>query len=178
MSAEGNLPAAARRSSRAGLAIAVVIAAFVVGVGGFGAGFFLGARRAVAVSQSPSREAVAFVLEGRCAAGRCQTLWVGPDTKKAKVVQSLGGLSEEAGEIVWTPDGRKVAFIINGYQLRLFDAASGAALGALAIIDPDGFPSSRIARGVTFSSNGAAITFDDCPRDHSGCKPGILAIKQ
>lgn len=118
------------------------------------------------------------MLEGRCAAGRCQTLWIGPDTKKAKVVQSLGGPSEEAGEIVWTPDGRKVAFIINGYQLRLFDASSGAALGALAIIDPDGFPSSRVARGVTFSSNGAAITFDDCPRDHSGCKPGILAIKQ
>ena len=54
---------------------------------------------------------------------------------------------------------------------------TGAAYGALAIIDPDGFPSSRIARGVTFSANGAAITFDDCPRSHSGCKPGMVAIK-
>ena len=94
------------------------------------------------------------------------------------MVQALGGPSEEADEIAWTPDGSKVAFIVNGYQLRMFEAASGKPLGALAIIDPDGFPSSRVARGVTFSSNGAAITYDDCPRDHSGCKPAMLAIKQ
>jgi len=121
---------------------------------------------------------VAYVLEGRCATGRCQSLWIGPDTKRARMVQSLSGGSEEASEIAWTPDGKRVAFIINGYQLRLFDASSGASLGAVVIIDPDGFPSSRIARGVTFSGNGAAITYDDCPRDHSGCKPGMLAIKQ
>jgi hypothetical protein len=48
----------------------------------------------------------------------------------------------------------------------------------MALIDPDGFPSSRVARGVTFSTNGAAVTFDDCPRDHSGCKPGLVAIKK
>ena len=165
MSAEGNLPAA-------------IIAAFVVATAGFGAGFYLGSRRAVTVAVSPARDAVAFVLEGRCAAGRCQSLWIGPDTKRATMVQALGGPSEEAGEIAWTPDGSRVAFIVNGYQLRMFDAKSRAPLGAVVIIDPDGFPSSRIARGVTFSSNGAAITYDDCPRDHSGCKPGMLAIKQ
>jgi hypothetical protein len=178
MSAEGNLPPAAPRPGRGGRLVAAIIVAFVVAIAGFGAGFVLGSRRAVAVAESPSRHAVAFVLEGRCAVGRCQSLWVGPDTKKARMVQSLRGPSEEAGEIAWTPDGSRVAFLINGYQLRMFDAASGAALGAVAIIDPDGFPSSRIARGITFSSNGAAITYDDCPRDHSGCKPGMLGIKQ
>ena len=186
MSAEGNVPAAGpsgaartpARSNRAGAAIAAFIAAFVIAIGGFAGGFFLGARRAVAIVRSPSGDAVAYVLEGRCAQGRCQSLWIGPDTKKAKMVQALSGPSEEAGEIAWTPDGKRVAFIINGYQLRMFDAASGSALGAVVIIDPDGFPSSRIARGVTFSSNGAAITYDDCPRAQSGCKPGLLAIKQ
>jgi WD40 repeat protein len=165
------------RRSRAGAAIAAFIAAFVVAIGGFAAGFYLGARRAVAIVRSPSGDKVAYVLEGRCAQGRCQSLWIGPDTNNAKMVQSLSGPSEEAGEIAWTPDGKRVAFIINGYQLRMFDATAGSSLGAIAIIDPDGFPSSRIARGVTFSSNGAAITFDDCPRAQSGCKPGILAIK-
>ena len=144
---------------------------------GFAGGFFLGARRAVTVVESPARDAVAFVLEGRCAAGRCQSLWVGPDTKRASRVQALSGPSEEAGEIAWTADGSRVGFLINGYQLRVFDGRTGASLGAVAIIDPDGFPSSRIARGVTFSGNGHAITFDDCPRAHSGCKPGMLAIK-
>ena len=178
MSAEGNLPAARPRRSRAGATAAALIAAFVVAVAGFAGGFYLGARRAVTVIESPSRDAVAFVLEGRCAAGLCQSLWIGPDTKRARVVQTLSGPGEQAGEIAWTPDGARVGFIINGYQLRLFDARTGSTLGAVAIIDPDGFPSSRIARGVTFSNNGAAITYDDCPRYHSGCKPGVLAIKQ
>jgi hypothetical protein len=178
MSAEGNLPPARPRGGRAGVAAAALIAAFVVAVAGFAAGFFLGSRRAVTVVESPARDAVAFVLEGRCAADRCQSLWIGPDTKRAKLVQTLSGADEQAGEIAWTPDGSRVGFVINGYQLRVFDARSGAALGAVAIINPDGFPSSRIARGVTFSANGAAITYDDCPRHHSGCKPGMLGIKQ
>jgi len=178
MSAEGNVPAAPPRKSRAGAAIAAFIAAFVVAIAAFAGGFFFGSRRAVSLVMSPAQDAVAYVLEGRCAQGRCQTLWIGPDTKSAKVVQTLSGTAEQAGEIAWTADGGRVAFVINGYQLRLFDARTGAALGALAIIDPDGFPSSRIARGVTFSANGASITFDDCPRYHSGCKPGILAIKR
>ena len=70
-----------------------------------------------------------------------------------------------------------MAFLVNGYQLRLFDAHTGRALGAVSLIQPDGYPTSRLARGVTFSSNGAAVTFDDCPRDHSGCKPSVVALK-
>ena len=180
MSVEGNLPPApapARRPQRGGAAVAALIAAFVVATAGFAGGWFLGTRRVVRIAESPARDAVAFILEARCAAGRCQSLYIGPDTKKAKIVQTLSGPSEQADEITWTQDGGRVAFIVNGYQLRLFDARTGAGYGALAIIDPDGFPSSRIARGVTFSANGAAITFDDCPRFHSGCKPGMVAIK-
>jgi hypothetical protein len=30
---------------------------------------------------------------------------------------------------------------------------------------------------VTFSQNGAAVTFDDCPRGHSGCKSGLAAVR-
>jgi hypothetical protein len=164
MSAKGVLPAA-------------VIAAFVIGAIGFAGGYVLGARRIVRFANAPGG-GVAYVLEGRCAAGLCQSLWVGSTVKTAKVVETLSGPSEQADEIAWTPDGGRVAFVVNGYQLRLFDAHTGANLGAVAIIDPDGFPTSRIARGVTFSTNGAAVTFDDCPRDRSGCKPGFIAIKQ
>jgi hypothetical protein len=165
MSVKGVLPAA-------------FIAAFVTGAAGFGGGYMLGARRIVHFANAPTGSGVAYVLEGRCAAGVCQSLWIGSTVKTSKVVETLSGRGEEADEISWTPDGGRVAFIVNGYQLRLFDAHTGTNLGATAIINPDGFPTSRIARGVTFSTNGAAITFDDCPRDHSGCKPGIVAIKQ
>lgn len=164
MSVKGVLPAA-------------IIGAFVVAVVAFAFGYILGARRIVLFANAPGRDGVAYVLEGRCAEGTCQSLWVGGTAKTAKSVEALSGPSETAGEIVWTADGGRVAFIVNGYQLRLFDARTGANLGAMALIDPDGFPPSRIARGVTFSSNGAAVTFDDCPRQHSGCRPAMVAIR-
>jgi len=175
MSAEGNLPSA-RRARRAGVAIATAIFAFVVAVAGFAAGWLLSARHVTQVVPSPSGDLVAYILEARCALGRCQSLKIGT-ASNARVVETLNGQSEEADEIAWTPDGGRVAFLVNGYQLRVFDAHTGANLGAVSLVEPDKSPSSRIARGVTFSSNGSAVTFDDCPRNHSGCQPGVLAIR-
>jgi len=174
MSAEGNLPPA--RRSRAGAAVAAAIAAFVVGIAGFAAGWLLSARHVTQAVPSPSGDLVAYILEARCSVGRCQSLKIG-SASNARVVETLDGQSEEADEIAWTPDGGRVAFLVNGYQLRVFDAHTGANLGAVSLIEPDKSPSSRIARGVTFSSNGAAVTFDDCPRTHSGCQPAFMAIR-
>jgi hypothetical protein len=36
----------------------------------------------------------------------------------------------------------------------------------------------RLARGITFSENGRAATFDDCPRAHSGCRAGVVGVPQ
>jgi hypothetical protein len=144
---------------------------------GFGGGWLLGSRRIAVAARSPAGDAVAFALEGRCAAGSCQTLRIGPTASHARVVESLSGPDEVADEIAWAPDGTRVAFLINGYQLRVFDAHTGKNLGAMTLVTPDASPSTRIARGVTFSSNGAAVTFDDCPRDHSGCRAGMIAVK-
>jgi hypothetical protein len=176
MSAEGNLPAAAR-GQLGGKAIALAIAAFALAALGFSAGWLVGARRTVVAATAPSRDAVAYVYEGRCSAGRCQALYVGPTMGDARRVETLNGGSETADQIAWTPDGGRVGFLVNGYQLRVFDARTGANLGAVSLIEPDASPPSRIARGVTFSSNGAAVTFDDCPRTHSGCRPGLVALK-
>jgi hypothetical protein len=174
MSAEGNLPAS--RSNRGGIAVALAIFAFVVGAAAFTAGWMLGARQVVLTKNSPNGTAVAYIAEARCSRGRCQSLWVGPTLNSAKRVQALTP-DEKADEIVWTPDAGRVGFLVNGYQFRVFDASTGQNLGAAALIDPDGFPSSRVVRGVTFSANGVAVTFDDCPRDHSGCKAGLVALK-
>lgn len=155
-----------------------MMAVAVAALSGFAAGWLLGARRIVVAAKSPSGDAVAFALEGRCAAGVCQTLRIGATASSARVVESLSGPDEETDEIAWAPDGGRVAFLVNGYQLRVFDAHTGKNLGATSLVAPDASPTTRIARGVTFSSNGAAITFDDCPREHSGCKAGFAAIKQ
>lgn len=177
MSVEGILPPA-RPPGRGGAAVAGLIVLFVAASAAFAGGWFLGARRTVLAVPSPARDAVAYVFEARCAMGLCQSLWIGSDMKHGKMAEMLSGPSEQAGEIAWTPDGSRVAFIVNGYQLRVFDGRSGANLGALSLIEPDGSPSSRIARGVTFSANGAAVTFDDCPREQSGCRPAFIAIKK
>ena len=185
MSAQGNLPPpgsssgrSAPRRSRAGTFVALTMGAVVVALSAFAGGWLLGSRRIVSAVRSPSGDAVAFVLEGRCAAGLCQTLRIGATASSARVVETLSGPDEEAGEIAWTADGGRVAFLVNGYQLRVFDAHTGSNLGATSLVQPDGTPPSRVARGVTFSSNGAAVTFDDCPRDRSGCRAGFAALKQ
>jgi len=167
----------AERKVSSGAWVAAVMGAFIVASVAFAAGWLLGGARTVLQVQAPTHDAVAVIAEGRCAVGRCQTLRVGPDASSTRIVETLSGADEQAGEIAWTADGGRVGFLVNGYQLRVFDARTGKNLGAVSIIEPDGTPPSRIARGVTFSQNGAAVTFDDCPRDHSGCKPGMLALK-
>ena len=85
--------------------------------------------------------------------------------------------SKHCDEIAWAADGFRVGFVINGYQLRIFDGVSRKPINQVNLIDPDGTPSSRIVRGVTFSQNGASVTFDDCPRGRSGCKSGLVAVR-
>jgi hypothetical protein len=127
---------------------------------------------------APGNTRVAVVRARNCDAGRCETLWVGPTRDNASLVSTLAGASERVDEIVWTPDGKRVGVLVNGYQLRLYDGETLAPAGQFSLITPDGTPSSRIARGVTFSENGRAVTFDDCPRTHSGCRAGLVAVPQ
>jgi hypothetical protein len=150
--------------------------AFGVAAVGFAAGWMVGGRRVVISQRAPAGDAVAYVMNSPCIEGPCESLWI-RDHGKAKRVENLVGDSESSDQIAWTPDGGRVGFIVNGYQLRVFDAHTGANLGAVSLIEPDGSPTSRVVRGVTFSMNGATVTFDDCPRDHSGCKAGFRAIK-
>ena len=108
----------------------------------------------------------------------CESLWIGKTADDASRVSTLPHGAERCDEIAWTRDGKRVAFLVNGYQLRLYDANTHAPAGLMDLVPADVQPSTRIARGVTFSDNGAAVTFDDCPRDRSGCQPGLLGIRR
>jgi hypothetical protein len=120
---------------------------------------------------------VAFVRERLCDTGRCQTLWLGDTRDGATMVAELGGSHEICEEIAWAADGYRVGFLINGYQLRIFDGQDRSQVNVVDLLDAIGTPTSRIARGVTFSDTGAAVTFDDCPRHTSGCKSGLVAVR-
>ncbi len=111
-----------------------------------------------------------------CGAEWCESLWVGPsDTEMSQI--AMLPKRQHCDEISWTADGRRVAFLIDGYQLRIYEWEKRVPAGQLNLVEPDGPPTTRVARGVTFSQTGAAITFDDCPRTRSGCRPGLVAIR-
>jgi hypothetical protein len=132
--------------------------------------------REVMVSEPPTRDRIAFVREAPCGEGRCQTLWLGETRENATQVGSLGG-RERCEAIVWSADGYRMGFLVNGYEFRVFNSEPRQLVAQLNLVEPDGIPSSRIARGITFSPNGAAVTFDDCPRLTSGCKSGLAGIR-
>ena len=176
MSAEGTVPAA--RSTRPlklfvwlGLVLA---AAAAVGL------LARQERRAheweVLSATAPGKARVALVRDRNCEAAPCQTLWIGASRESATQVAALAAGAERCDEIAWTPDGTRVGFLVNGYQLRVHDAETLTPAGTISLIEAEGSPTTRIARGVTFSENGRAVTFDDCPRGRSGCRSGLVAV--
>ena len=127
---------------------------------------------------APGAGRVAFVRGHGCEGKPCQSLWIGESRENAARIVMLAPGREECDEITWTHDGKRVAFLINGYQLHVYDGQTLAPAGVVKLVEPEGEPSSRIARGVTFSENGKAVTFDDCPRSHSGCRSGLVGVPQ
>ena len=130
-----------------------------------------------ALEWSADKSRVAFARDRLCAHGPCETLYVGPSIEAAEALEGLADGSERTSEIAWTSDGRRVAFLVNGRQLRIYDAESRKPAGKVNLFSDDGAAASRIARGITFSHNGAAVTFDDCPREHAGCRAGMIGIR-
>jgi hypothetical protein len=161
--------------------VAVAIGALALGAAaGSACGYTVGTRiadpaRDVLVSSPPSGGRIAFVREAPCGEGRCQTLWLGTSVEDATQVGSLGPERVEA--IAWSQDGYRMGFLVNGYELRVFNADPRTQVAQVNLVEPDGVPSSRIARGITFSANGAAVTYDDCPRWTSGCRSGLAGIR-
>ena len=151
------------------LVLALLAAAFVAG------GMF--STRDVRAASSPDGSHIAFATARRCGSGPCETLWVGTGRSGAAMVDTLEGGTGRCDEIVWTKDGTRVGFLIDGHRLQLYKA-DGTPAGQLALLEPQPGDAARIVRGVTFSDNGRAITYDDCPKGRSGCRAGIAALPQ
>lgn len=159
-----------------------VAAAVVIGAALGAAGMMLsGSRggaaweRTAARAPSPDRSLVAFVRERACAEGLCRSLHLGNSEETATELGPIA--TATADEIAWTPDGSRVAFLLNGSGLVIYDAKKRERVGTVRLMS-DEASQSRLARGVTFSENGRAVTFDDCPRAHSGCRAAVVGIPQ
>jgi hypothetical protein len=167
-------------TARTLIGVAIGSGALAAAAGG-ACGYTVGRRtaepaREVMVSSAPAGSRTAFVRESPCGEGRCQTLWLGRTQEDAAEVARLEG-REHCEAIVWSSDGYRMGFLVNGYELRVFDTEPRRQVAQINLVEPDGIPSSRLARGITFSNNGLAVTFDDCPRSTSGCRSGLMAVR-
>ena len=177
MSAQRAVPAARASSGRVVSAVAFAVITVAVAVAAYAAGRRAGAIQELMSAAPSEAQRVAFVRKEPCDRGWCETLWMGETRESAVRVASLLPGSEHCEEIAWAKDGYRVGFVINGYQLRIFDGPSRKQVGQVNLIEPDGTPTSTFVRGVTFSQNGASVTFDECPRGRSGCKSGLAAVR-
>jgi hypothetical protein len=170
MSVEGTLPPAREASRRSRTLLTAAAIALLAGCNG-GPDDYL-----VRYSTAPDASHIAQVRLVRCANEWCERLSIGPNADAAQPIAVLA-VNERCSEIVWSPDGKRAGFVINGQQLRLYEADGHKPAGQVDLVPRDADPPTREARGITFSGTGAAITFDDCPRTKSGCRPGILGIR-
>ena len=175
------MPAARAVPATRSIILVALLSSTLAAAAGVACGYTVGHRQAdapreVMTSRPPSGDRIAFVREEPCGQGRCQTLWLGRQLEDATEVARLTG-RERSDDIVWSEDGYRMGFVVNGYELRVFDSDPRTQVAQINLVEPDGIPSSRIARGITFSSNGFAVTFDDCPRRTSGCKSGLKAVR-
>jgi hypothetical protein len=131
--------------------------------------------RVTARAVSPNHARVAIAWEAACANGSCTDFRIGAsDTQLASVGERRSG---HCDEVVWTPDGKRVGFVMDGAELLLYDPESLKLVGTVALMT-DEAARIRLARGITFSENGNAVTFDDCPRGRSGCRAGVVGVPQ
>jgi hypothetical protein len=163
-------PARQKRGVSTAVLLLAVVAAYF-------AGKRIGAIQELKAASPSNAQKIALVKKQKCRTGWCETLWLGNTRADVVKVAELAPGSEHCDEIAWAADGYRVGFVINGYQLRIFDGAARKSINQVNLIDPDGTPSSHVVRGVTFSQNGAAVTFDECPRVGSGCKSGLAAVR-
>ncbi|MEO6213862.1 MAG: hypothetical protein ABIP65_09575 [Vicinamibacterales bacterium] len=171
------MPAAHSKSRVVWALIAAAAVGVLAGSGGYTVGLRAADERRIVMRSEPAGlSRAAFVRETRCQGQPCQTLWIGRAQSDASRVAQLQA-SERVEEIAWSGDGSLVGFVINGYQLRIFDPETLQQRTQVDLLEADRRPSARMARGVTFSTNGAAVTFDDCPRYTSGCKSGLVAVR-
>ncbi len=176
MSVERAVPAA-RRSGAALRAAVIVLVAAAAAAGGYAVGRRAGAAHVVLTAAPAQARGLGFVREEPCADKTCQTLWLGASADSAVQVGTLTLPAERCEEIAWAKDGLRVGFLINGYRLRIFDGYTKKPIREVDLLEPDAVKASRFVRGITFSDNGAAVTFDDCPRGQSGCRSGLAAVR-
>ena len=181
MSAQRALSSAARPRTTLRL-----IAAFLLGVALGAAGALLvtaratdAARRRVTAARavSPDKSRVAVAREVPCA-GRQRVRSCGWATSEdASTVVAVAHRPVLLRDRVDARTGDAWRSCIDATEMSIYDAQTSKLAGIVRLLTSEA-AETRLARGITFSENGRAATFDDCPRAHSGCRAGVVGVPQ
>lgn len=138
----------------------------------FGAGLRAWRGQVVARSASPDGGRIAEVRSKWTTDPPAHSLWLQRGFREAPL--HLIDLAEDqdwCDQILWSPNGAHVAFLVRGVRLLVFDAATGDLFKDLSLAPVNGYPGSLEARSLTFSADGRSVSFSSCERRSSRCVP-------
>ena len=174
MSASWRLPTEAQKGRLvSNRTLAFIVCLPIAGLVGFAVGRATADVGTVAHAPAPGGQAHIRIAQKFSLGPLDQRVLVGAEGTETEV-RRIDHASGTADEIAWAPDGSMAGVLLNGSKLVVIDIAGRRVLYELPLLEKqDG---SRMARGVGFSANAMAITFDDCPRTGAGCRPRFMAL--
>jgi hypothetical protein len=109
-------------------------------------------------SRSPDGRHVAFVHQGLNPDPPDDHLYLGSVGQPLRYLRALAPDADWSRAIVWSPDSRRVGFVINQQRLALFDTATAREIAILTLVKADGYPGSDEARAISIANDGT-VTF-------------------
>ena len=122
-------------------------------------------------SSSPGSRTIAEVRSRFTLDPPAQSLWIKTPEKPPKKLANLLRDYEWCEKIIWSPDSSKVAFLITGLRLDVYDLRNLRLVSSVPLVHVDSYPGSREARDVRFSRDGSSVEFRDCRRSQPDCGP-------
>jgi hypothetical protein len=110
-------------------------------------------------STSPDGRYYAFVRQHLNVDPPDDHIYLGTAGRSARRIMSLAPDADWCRAILWTPDSRTVAFLINEQRLALFDTRTLSQIATVTLVDADGYPGSQEARDVSLANDGT-VTFE------------------
>lgn len=104
-----------------------------------------------------------------------QSLWLRHDGAAAERLAELAADSEWCDQVIWTQDTARVAFLINGVRLDVYDVEGMDLVRRVPLVAVDGYPGSKEVRALRFAPDGRAVQFRECRRSRPECE-GVRTV--
>lgn len=106
-----------------------------------------------------------------------QSLWLERVGGGRQWLHDLATDQDWCDQAVWTPDGRRVAFVVQGIELLVYAVPEGELLQRSDLRTDGAYPPSLHVAGLRFTADGAALDFRLCSRRGDRCaEPARLAV--